>query len=96
MERREVKLNPDLRSGPCGHNLAVCRNMVGATKRGVCALQHVLASRWLKLLNVRGNGKPQKAISGPVGGFSIKMQHYVTKGVAIERHNPRKISAEAH
>jgi hypothetical protein len=42
------------------------------------------------------NGKPQKAISGPVGSFSIKMQHYVTKGVAIERHNPRKISAEAH
>jgi hypothetical protein len=36
------------------------------------------------------NGKPQKAISGPVGGFSIKMQHYVTKGVAIERHNPKK------
>jgi len=70
--------------------------MVGATKRGVCALQHVLASRWLKLLNVYGNGKPQKAISGPVDGFSIKMQHYVTKGVAIERHNPRKISAEAH
>ena len=70
--------------------------MLGATKAGVCALQHVLASRWLKLLKVYGNGKPQKAISGPVDGFSIKMQHYVTKGVAIERHNPRKISAEAY
>ena len=95
MERREVKLNPDLRSRPCRHNLAVCRNMIGATKGGVCALQHVLASR-LKLLNVCRNGKPQKAISGPVGGFSIKMQHSVTKGVAIERHNPRKISAAGH
>jgi hypothetical protein len=70
--------------------------MVGATKEGVCALQHVVASRWLKLLNVCGNGKPRKAISGPVGGLSVKMQHYVTKGVAIERHNPRKISAEAY
>ena len=29
-------------------------------------------------------------------GFSTEMQHYVTKGVAIDRHNPRKISAEAY